>query len=360
MGSNSTLAPTICILRLSALGDCCNLVPAVRALQRAWPQARITWVIGAAEHSLLSGLSGVEFIIYDKKTGLAGMRALKRTLQGRRFDILLHMQAALRASVLSLFIPAQRRIGFDKARAKDFQWLFTRERITPNPQQHVAEGFMDFVRHLGIQDTQPEWNLAIPSSNEQQAQALVEGHTPYLVLSPCSSNRARNWRNWSVEGYQAVIQHTYEKHGLKTVITGGHSEEEKHYGQALQQASPEAVINLVGKTPLKTLLALIKNANAVIAPDSGPIHMAVALQRPAIGLYVTSNPLRTGPWHQQEWVVNYYPQALDQFLQKTVSEVKWGQRVRDPNAMLIIPTHAVTDKIDLLMQPGTEDNNNEH
>src|SRR5699024_5227580 len=182
MGSNSTLAPTICILRLSALGDCCNLVPAVRALQRAWPQARITWVIGAAEHSLLSGLSGVEFIIYDIKTGLAGMRALKRTLQGRRFDILLHMQAALRAIVFSFFTTAQRLLRFDKARANDFLRLFTRDSHTPHPQHLVRQGFMDCVRHLGTQNTQPEWNLAIPSINEQQAQALVEGNTPYLVL----------------------------------------------------------------------------------------------------------------------------------------------------------------------------------
>jgi|SRR5699024_8424397 len=360
MGLSSTPASTLCILRLSALGDCCNLVPAVRALQRAWPSIKITWVIGSAEHSLLTGLSGVEFIVYDKNTGLAGMRRLRQQLAGRRFDILLHMQAALRASVLSLFIPAARRIGFDKARAKDFQWLFTQERIPANPKQHVAEGFLDFIRHLGIHDTEPEWRLPIPADNRAQAAALAPANAPYLLLSPCSSNRARNWRNWSVEGYAAVIQHAYQHYGLRTIITGGHSEEEARYGHALANAAPEAVTNLVAQTPLKTLLALIEGATAVIAPDSGPVHMATALQRPAIGLYVTSNPLRTGPWRQQQWVVNYYPEAVQQFLHKNADAVSWGQRVRDPNAMLIIPPQAVTDKIDQLMQANHKDTLNEN
>ncbi len=102
------------VLRLSALGDVCNLVPTVRALQRQWPEARITWIIGKGEHSLLAGLSGVEFIVYDKSSGLSGMRELWRRLADTRFDVLLHMQQALRASVLSLGLKADLRIGYDK------------------------------------------------------------------------------------------------------------------------------------------------------------------------------------------------------------------------------------------------------
>jgi len=326
------------------------MVPTLRVLQRNWPQARITWIIGKAEHSLLGDIPGVEFIVYDKKSGLKGMLALKRQLRGRQFDILLHMQAAFRASVLSLFIPAKRRIGFDKGRAKDFQQLFAREYIPSNPNSHVAEGYLDFTRYLGAEDTAPEWNIPIPLADEQTAQQLTTAKQPYLLLSPCSSNRARNWRNWSVEGYAAVVQYAYEKYGLHTVITGGNSDEELHYGDSLAKHSPDATLNLVGKTSLKELLALVKHSQAVIAPDSGPVHMAVAFQKPAIGLYVTSDPARSGPWRQSQWVVNYYPQALKKYLNKTPDQVSFGQRVRDPDAMNIIPIEAVTKKIDLLMQ----------
>lgn len=326
------------------------MVPSLRVLQRNWPQAHITWVIGKAEHSLLGDIPGVEFIVYDKKSGLKGMLALKRQLRGRQFDILLHMQAAFRASVLSLFIPAKRRIGFDKERAKDFQQLFASEYIASNPKSHVAEGYLDFTRYLGAQDTTPEWNIPIPKADELEAQQLTATKQPYLLLSPCSSNRTRNWRNWSVDGYAAVIKYAYEKYGLHTVITGGNSDEEQHYGESLTRLHPEATLNLVGKTTLKTLLALVKHSQAVIAPDSGPVHMAVAFQKPAIGLYVTSDPARSGPWRQNDWVINYYPQALKKYLDKTIDQVSFGQRVRDPEAMNIIPVKAVTDKIDLLMQ----------
>lgn len=325
------------------------MVPALRVLQRNWPQARITWVIGKAEYSLLGDIPGVEFIVYDKKSGLKGMFSLKRQLAHRKFDILLHMQAAFRASVLSLFIPAVRKIGFDKGRAKDFQQLFVGEYIPDNPNSHVAEGFLDFMRYLGAKDTEPVWNIPIPDIAEQQALEITK-QQPYLLLSPCSSNRARNWRNWSIEGYAAVIQYAYEKYGLYTVITGGNSAEEVRYGEALATLQPNATTNLVGQTSLKVLLALVKNSHAVIAPDSGPMHMAVAFQRPSIGLYVTSDPARSGPWRQEDWVVNYYPQALKKYLNKTVQQVSFGQRVRDPNAMNIIPVSAVTDKIDQLMQ----------
>ena len=102
----------LCVLRLSALGDVCNLVPTVRALQRQWPGVRITWIIGKGEHSLLAGLSGVEFVVYDKASGLAGMRAIWQQLRDTRFDALLHMQQAVRASLLSLGLKARVRIGY--------------------------------------------------------------------------------------------------------------------------------------------------------------------------------------------------------------------------------------------------------
>src|SRR5699024_3654540 len=199
-------------------------------------------------------------------------------------------------------------------------------------------------------DTTPEWDIPIPLADEQAAQQLTAAKQPYLLLSPCSSNRARNWRNWSVEGYAAVIQYAYKKYGLHTVITGGNSDEELHYGDSLTKCCPDATLNLVGKTTLKELLALVKYSQAVIAPDSGPVHMAVAFQKPAIGLYVTSDPASSGHWPQSQWVVNYYPQALKTYLNKTLEQVSFGQRVRDPDAMNMIPIEAVTEKIDLLMQ----------
>ena len=130
---HKTAPHSICLLRLSALGDVTHVLPLVRTLRRAWPDVALTWVIGKGEQKLLDGLPGVEFLVYDKKTGLAGMRALKRELKGRRFDALLQMQVAARANLLSAFLPAQRRIGYDRSRSKDLHGLFINERIPDRP-----------------------------------------------------------------------------------------------------------------------------------------------------------------------------------------------------------------------------------
>ncbi|MYL23706.1 glycosyl transferase [Halomonas alkaliantarctica] len=339
----------IAILRLSALGDVCNLVPTVRALQRQWPQARITWIIGKGEHSLLTGLSGVEFVVYDKATGIKGMRALWRDLADTRFDVLLHMQQAIRASVLSLGLKADARIGFDKTRAKDKQHWFTQHHIAPRAQGHVLESFMDFARRLGVEDDRLAWELPVPESAYGEAR-LISGEAPYMVINPCSNPRLRNFRNWSAEGYASVIEHARAQHGLKSVLTGGGATAEKEMGERIEAlCQPGSVVNAIGGTSLKGLLALIDRARVAIAPDTGPAHMANALGTPTLGLYATTNPQRAAPYLWRDFAVNVYPEAVRTYLHKSVDEIPWGQRVRHPEAMSLIKADAVIEKLDALL-----------
>ncbi len=339
----------ICVLRLSALGDVCNLVPTVRALQRQWPEARITWIVGKGEHSLLAGLSGVEFVVYDKATGLAGMRALWRQLADTRFDVLLHMQQALRASVLSLGLKADVRVGYDKARAKDAQHWFTHRQLAPHPRAHVLESFLDFARLLGVEDLSLAWDLPVPEAAVEEARGIT-GEAPYLLMSPCANPRLRNFRNWSAEGYAAVVEHAWRQHGLKTVLTGGGSTQERELGERIQAlCSAEVVTDVIGETSLKGLLALIRDARAVIAPDSGPVHMANALGAPVVGLYATTNPDRAGPYCWRSFVVNRYPDAVRTYLHKDPETLPWGQRVRHPDAMSLIRAEDVIERLEALL-----------
>ena len=350
--SSSLKLGDLCILRLSALGDVCNLVPAVRALQKQQPEINITWVIGRAEYNLLAGLEGVDFFIYDKKTGVKGMRALRKEIiakrKGKPFDILLHMQAALRASILSRFIPAKRRIGFDAARAKDNQSLFVNEQIPANPNARVGQGFMEFVHYLGVVKTEPEWKIPVPEADQTTARQLVVGLEKYLVISPCSSFRKRNWRNWEdFAGWAEVIDYAQQTYGLTTVLVGGQTELEKNAAAQIIKYSQVKILDLMGKTNLKALLAVIDGAELVIAPDSGPIHMAAARGKPALGLYATSNPARTGPWFD-DYVVNRYPEAVAKYLKQSVETIDWGKRVRSPDAMGLITSQDIIEKLDLI------------
>ncbi|HBX72146.1 MAG TPA: glycosyl transferase, partial [Halieaceae bacterium] len=116
------MSPTpqsICLLRLSALGDVTHVVPVVLSLQQQLPGVRLTWIIGKLEARLLGDLPGVEFIVFDKRAGWRGYRELWRSLRGRRFNALLHMQVAARANLVSLLVRARLRVGYDRARSKD-------------------------------------------------------------------------------------------------------------------------------------------------------------------------------------------------------------------------------------------------
>ncbi|MDX1610528.1 MAG: glycosyltransferase family 9 protein, partial [Halofilum sp. (in: g-proteobacteria)] len=136
---------SLCLLRLSALGDVTHMVPVVRTLQHEWPDTRLTWIIGRLEAELVGDLPGIEFIVFDKARGLAAFRDLWRDLDGRRFDALLQMQVALRANLAGRLVRSPVRIGFDRTRSRDGHGLFVNRRIEPHPGAHVLDGLFDFL-----------------------------------------------------------------------------------------------------------------------------------------------------------------------------------------------------------------------
>ena len=336
----------ICILRLSAIGDTCHAVPVVRAIQRAWPQTELTWIVGRVEHQLLAGLAGVEFVTLDKRRGLAGYRDVRRRLRGRRFDVLLHMHASLRANLASLLVSADLRVGFDRARARDWQWLFCNRRIPARPRQHVMDGLLEFVRVLGIEPGSPRWDIPLPDEASAFAGQHIDGSRPALIVSPVTGQRLRNYRNWRAERYAAAADYVSQRYGARVFLCGGKTRLEDDYGREICRLASCRIVNLIGNTSLKELLALLERATVLLCPDSGPAHMATAAGTPVVGLYATSNRFRTGPCLSQHLVADRYPEAVEEAFGKGVDAIRWGRRVRDPGAMDLIGVADVTRKLD--------------
>jgi heptosyltransferase I len=336
---------SICVLRLSAIGDTCHALAVIRRLQDNWPEARITWIIGKTESALMSDIPDLDFIVFDKSGGRAAYRGLRAALAGRRFDVALCMHASMRANLIVRSLPADLRLGFDRARARDFQWMFTNGRIPAAQGEHAMEAMMAFATAIGAEETELRWEIPLPDSDLAFAAQYADGDHPLVVISPCSSQRARNFRNWRIENYAAVVEHLESRYGARVALTGGRSDLERRYGQRLAEVSD--AVDLTGETSLKQLAALIAKADLVICPDSGPAHMATALGTTVIGLYATSNPARTGPYLSQKYTINRYPDAISQYLGKNVADVRWGQRVRDPHAMDLVTVRDVIDKVDL-------------
>ena len=346
---DSTTSPrSLCLLRLSALGDVTHVVPLVRTLQQAWPEAALTWVIGTGEYKLLEGLPGVEFLVYDKRSGVGGMLALRKALRGRRFDALLQMQVAARANLLSACIPAQRRIGYDASRSKDLHGLFVNERIPDRPGIHVLDAIGSFCEPLGVRQTEVSWHLPVPEAAHAWARAQwADDGTPTLLISPCSSHVLRNWR---AERYAAVADHAASR-GWRTVLCGGRSALERDMADRILAAMRTTALDLVGKDTLKQLPALLARADLVMTPDSGPTHIANAMGTKVLGLHAPSNPRRSGPYSDLRYCVDRYDDAARKFLGKPADGLQWGTKIEREGVMDLV---TVEDAIGAFERYGSD------
>jgi heptosyltransferase I len=340
------------MLRLSAIGDTCHVVPLVRTLQKAWPRTHITWIIGRTELRLMNIMRDVEFITVDKRAGFGALRQLRRDLAGRRFDVLLHMQLALRASVLSSLVSAERRVGFDHARARELQWLFTNTAIAPKTREHVLDSFFGFAAALGIHERILRWDLPIPEQDRAHAATVLPDAEPTLIISPCSSHTLRNWRP---ERYAAVAEHAVRHHGMRVVLCGAPTDTEQRMGEAIEAATRAPLINRIGQDSLPQLLALLERATVLLSPDSGPAHMATMVGTPVIGLYAATNPARTGPYLSRHWCVDRYQQAARHFRHREAAQLPWTEKIEEPGVMDLIETDAVIDRLEQMLAARTPD-----
>lgn len=337
---------SICILRLSAIGDVTHVLPVVNTIRKQQPDAQITWIIGKLEAKLLAQFPDVEFIVFDKKGGLKAISALRKSLNGRRFDVLLHMQVAARANLLSLLIKAPLRIGWDKPRWRDqHQWFINRS-VRSLPHQHQVDGFLEFARALDADAGSPCWSLPISDNDQRWAdKTLASGPgagKPILMISPCSSHTLRNW---SSERYAMVAKNAIEQLGMRVVLVGGPSELERTTGEEIELLAQHELQNLIGKDTLTQSVALLKRANIVLSPDSGPAHLASAVGTPVLGLYAATPSARSGPYNSLELCVDKYAQAAHKFRQKSPEELRWGQRIEEAGVMDLISVNDVIAKL---------------
>lgn len=336
---------SICILRLSAIGDVCNAVAAVQAIQTYNPDTKITWIIGKIEKVLLDGLPNVEFIVFDKSQGKAAYKKLKQDMQNRRFDVLLHMQVAFRANYAAWLIPAKRKIGFDRKRSKELHSLVVNERIKAQEGPHVLDGFFAFANKVGVPENaiqQVSWHIPVPDADKNFADEQVSPNEKTLVISPAASKEERNWLP---ERYAAIADYAFEK-GFRIVLCGGPGPVDKQLGEQILQHAHCSITNLIGKTNLKQMLAILGNASILLSPDTGPGHMANSQGTPVLGLYAHSNPKRTGPYLFQNDVVEVYYDHLIKQHGKPIEQLAWDTRVKGHDPMYDISVDQVKSRFD--------------
>ncbi|MDH5544292.1 MAG: glycosyltransferase family 9 protein [Gammaproteobacteria bacterium] len=334
---------SICIMRMSAIGDAVLTIPLVQSLQYSFPQARIYWITSPIIYSLLKDLEGVEFIVADKPSSLKDYLALRRQLRKYRFDILLAIQVSLRINLIYPFIRAERKIGYDRKRARDGQWLFTNERIA-HRICHTLESFLDFADFVGADTRHWPWGLPIDQATQTWArEQLAAGAGKHIVVvNPAASSVERTWPE---ESYVALIDELHAHGEVFVVLTGGPSPDELSLGQRISQACMQAPLNLVGKTKLLQLAAVLQQANCVVAPDTGPAHIASAVNTPVVGLYAVASPTLWGPYRSMHLSIDHHAEAIRTILNKDPDSVSPMTRVHDRRAMDLITVEEVLDKV---------------
>lgn len=281
----------VCIVKLGAIGDVVNSLPLLHRLRAAWPACHITWVIAPLAHGLVGGIEGVdEFLVLDLKRK-GELPAFLRELRRRRFDLVIDLQRLMKSGLLSWLSGAPRRLGFDRARSKEFSWLFSNERITPNSAAGVTVAqYLEFADHLGLEQTPPEWKLPIEAWTSE---------APRLCLNLGASKEANLWPEAS---WTELIRQAATWLGPTNIALSGGPGDRDAAERVLADA-PTGIVDTVGRLSLKQSAGLLAASELVVACDTGPMHIAVAVGTPLVALFGAADPERTGPFGQPEAVL---------------------------------------------------------
>ena len=285
------------IVMMSAVGDAVHVLPVVTALKRLAPAPRITWVLQPGPATLVRGHPAVDdIVLFDRSKGWQAFRDVKRELAARQFDVVLNLQVYFKAGIITGFTRAPVKLGFDFARARDANWLFTNHRIAPHAVgQHVQDQYFEFLDHLGVPHEPVEWNLGPWPEERAWQHEFFAGLTRPAAAIVVATSKAE--KDWMPERWAEVCDALWERHGLQPVLVGGRSPREVHAEQVIMQRARHAPVSALG-SGLRRLVSIMDGSALVLSPDTGPLHMSVALGRPVISLIGFSNPKRVGPYRR--------------------------------------------------------------
>ena len=335
---------SVCIVMLSAVGDVVHVLPVANALKRAWPDVRISWIIQSTPKTLVEGHPSVdEFIVFERRR--RGLRSwtnfadLAHHVRGQEFDLALALQVYFKAGVIVGMLPTKRKLGFDTARARDGNWIFTNERIPPHSPQHVQEQYFEFLRYLGVDPEPVEWGIPI-TSEEREDQASFFSK---LDRPACSVvvGTTKPQKNWTAEGYARVLEEIESTHGMQPVLVGGPSQFERQMADEILSLTKAHPVDALGDD-LRRLVYLLDGSVLTVSPDTGPLHISRALDTPVVGIYGYTNPKRTGPYRR------YYDLVVDGYAEFPGEEYPISTERRE--GMMRVTVDMVLEKMDLAVR----------
>lgn len=316
----------ILIIRLSALGDVVHTLAFVNRLRKARPSAHITWILQPLTYDLVKHQSNVDrFVVFDRKGGLGAYKKIYNELHNEIFDTVYMLQVSLKASLISLCIRGRKKLGFDFRRSRECQWLFSNRRIAHRPAGHVLDQFFEFLDDQGLVDCPLDWNIDFTDEERAYKEKFFSAiERPVVSFVIASSNREKDWH---AQGYAQVINEVDARLNLQPMIVGGPSAWEKQLtDQIVELCVRQPIIAL--EKPVRHTLLQLAGSTVVVAPDTGPMHMAVAVNVPTVALYGYSDPHRCGPYGRfQDLLIDKYnlPEEQKKRITRKTKKGRTGQ-----------------------------------
>lgn len=301
----------ILIVKLSAIGDVIHTLPALNAIRKQYPDARITWLIEEAARDIVAGHEALDRVLVSKRKrwlkdlqGPGRLRAAKEAyafikgLRDTQYDLILDFQALLKSGLLIALARGKRKVGFGRGlEHMEYSYIFLNERIPAVDMEHhaLSRGLM-LLNAIGIPTSEVEYNIPISDTDCQKVDGLLRQcgiENPHRLVA---INPVAKWTTklWSDRNFAQLADSLTEQYACSVVFTG--SPDDCAVIDGILWKMKGRAANFAGKTTLKMLAALYTKADMVISTDTGPMHLAAALETPTVALFGPTAPWRTGPY----------------------------------------------------------------
>jgi lipopolysaccharide heptosyltransferase I len=308
----------ILFVKLSAIGDVVQTLPALEAVKKTFPGSEIDWVVEEAAAGILEGHPLIDrLLVSRRKTWLRMLRSpstltralgelagFLRQLREKRYDIAIDLQGLLKSGIIIGAVRANRKIGFDGTR--ELSYLFLNERMPAyDREKHALERYLDVARYLGAVDPSPACTLPIERERAvmgERTNVLVKGGSRLIVINPVA-----RWKTklWDEEKFARLADRLVTERRAVVIFTG--SPDDRATAERIRGMMRENALNWAGETTLRELAALASLADLFITTDTGPMHLAAAAGARVVALFGPTAPWRTGPYGPGHVVVRKGP-----------------------------------------------------
>jgi len=294
----------ILLIKPSSLGDIVHAMPTLAVLRERFPQAEVTWLVKRQWAPLVQVIAGVDRVcVVDQ--GMMGWLGRVPELRAARFDLVVDLQGLFRSGAMARLTGCGRRVGF--ANAREGSPLFYTKRVAvPSASMHAVDRYLLVAEALGAaRPTEPTFDFMERPENREAVETMLAraGIAPSSAWVAMNVSARWETKRWPPQHFAEAADRLAERYGVQVVLMGGPAERPESL--AVMERMRTKAVDLTGQTPVGWLPGLLRRASLLLTNDSGPMHIAAAVETPVVALFGPTDPIRTGPYGQGHVVLSY-------------------------------------------------------